>query len=326
MSKQANRAVIGAFVIGALVLIIAAVIVFGSGKFLKTTHPFVMYFEGSVNGLDVGSSVDFRGVKIGTVTDIILRAEPKDATLDIAVYAEIEAESFQKVGDTAKDYVAETAIKRLVQRGLRAQLNMQSLVTGKLIIELDFHKDKPAVYHNIDPRYPEIPTIPSDLAELAQRIEKVPIEGILNKLHSAVSGIENVANSPETTKAIASFNQTLTAAQNLFGHLDQQVAPLASDMKGTMQDMRELVKNLDGHVTLLASSLKNTADRADAAVAQFTQTLKSLDGSVGEDSITVYELTTALNDLSDAARSVRGLADYLNRHPESLLRGKGGSQ
>jgi len=324
MSKQANKTMIGAFVVGAVALVVAGVLAFGSGKFLKERHPFVLFFEGSVRGLDVGASVDFRGVKIGRVTDIVLRSDPAKMSLEIPVYIEIEPERFTRIGEVKRD--PEESMRLLIDKGLRAQLEMQSLVTGKLMVELDFHPDKPARLHEIDPDYIEIPTISSDLAELAQRIEKAPIEEILEKLHSAVSGIEKVVNSPEIMQSVRSLNDALEDVEKLVENIDSHVDPLATAAEETVRDTQKLVRHVDGRVGRLSASAEGAIKAAAVAIEQAEDTLKSVENSAGDDSSLYYELNKTLGELSGAARSIRLLADYLNQHPESLLRGKGGSK
>jgi paraquat-inducible protein B len=206
MSKPANKALIGAFVVGAVALVVAGILVFGSGRFLQETFKFVMYFDGSVKGLNVGSSVVFRGVKIGTVTDILLRYNPADMSVKIPVIVEIDPDRVEVVGVLATEPDPEAAIGQLIERGLRARLQMQSLVTGQLMVELDFHPDKEVKLVGGDTGYPEIPTIPSTIEELSKRIEEVPIEEIFKKLLAAVEGIEGIVNSPEVKDIMSSLN------------------------------------------------------------------------------------------------------------------------
>ncbi len=324
MSKKANKTVIGGFVVGALALVVGGILVFGSGKFLKERYTFVMYFDGSVKGLNQGAPVVLRGVKIGTVTKIVLRAYP-DATFEIPVFIEVEPDRWERVavGERKKP---EVAMKLLIERGFRAQLQMQSLVTGQLMVELDFHPDRPAILKGKDPEYVEIPTIPADLEELKEQIEKVPIEEIFEKLLSAVEGIEKVVNSPELIGSVHSLKKTLDSAQELVEHVDSWVKPIASGIDGTVKDARKLVRNVDNQIGPLASSIEDTADAATEAVLQAKHTLKEIESTAGEDSVLSYELTSALRELSDAARSIRLLTDYISRHPESLIRGKGGSK
>jgi paraquat-inducible protein B len=327
MSKQANKTVIGAFVIGAVILAIIGIMIFGSGQFLKEKYPYVLYFEGSVKGLDVGASVDFRGVKIGTVTGIVLLANTDDLSLDIIVYIEIEPDRMKRVGSNKVRLGPEKSMKLLVEKGLRGQLEMQSLVTGKLMIELDFYEDKPAVYHDIDPDYTEIPTVQSDLAQLAERIEKVPLEEIFEKLHSAVSGIEEVVNSPEIIESIRSLERTLNATEELVNNVNDRVGPLATGLDGTIKDTRHLINNVNAQVEPVSSRVKKAIEQASIALDQADDTLKSVEQSAGKDAVVVYELTVALKEISKAARSIGLLADYLAQHPESLIKGKkGGSE
>ena len=160
MSKPANKTVIGIFVVVALALVVVAVLVLGSGKFFKNNPKVVMYFQGSVKGLSVGSPVAFRGVKVGAVTEIKMLFNPKDLSVMIPVYVELEQgslevvqgggsmEAFRKAHSmNMKDFAQE-----LIKRGVRAQLDMQSIVTGQLMVSLDFYPDKPAILVGADPR------------------------------------------------------------------------------------------------------------------------------------------------------------------------------
>jgi hypothetical protein len=137
-----NQAVIGAFVVGAVVLAIIGVIVFGSGKMFQKVNLFVMYFEGSVKGLNIGAPVTFRGVKIGSVVDITLRADPKKMEFRIPVVMETEKGKIEKTAEFKGS--DEAALKKLIDLGLRARLDMQSMVTGQLLINLEMLPDEPA--------------------------------------------------------------------------------------------------------------------------------------------------------------------------------------
>ena len=325
MSKQANKTMIGVFVIGALVLAVAGILIFGSGKFLKEEVPFVMCFEGSVKGLDEGASVNFRGVKVGTVTDIVLRSDTTTLSVAISVYIELEPDRWRRTGEKV-DRDLKKGMRLLIEKGLRAQLEMQSMVTGKLLVELDFHPDEPPKLYNVDPGYVEIPTVQGDLAALAEKIEKAPIEEILEKLHSAVSGIEKVVNSPEIMSVVQNLDMSLVAARELLEKVDNQVQPLSSSAEKTMRDARKLLQNVDTQVEPLANRLTGAIESADSAVKQAEKTLLAVEGVVGDDSEVIYDLSQVTEELSSAARSIRILADYLAQHPESLLRGKGGAQ
>ena len=140
MSKPVNKTMIGLFVVGAIALVVVAIGVLGSGKLFKESIPYVMVFEGSVKGLNVGSPVVFRGVKIGSVSSIRMRFDYATKAMTILVYADSDPGQIEIVNideATAKDTQPGTGgryanMKELIARGLRAQLEMQSIVTGQL--------------------------------------------------------------------------------------------------------------------------------------------------------------------------------------------------
>jgi paraquat-inducible protein B len=324
MSKQANKTLIGGFVVGAIALVVAGILIFGSGLFFIEKHRFVAYFEESVQGLNVGAPVVFRGVKVGSVTDIVLLADPVDMSIKIPVFLEIEPKNFEMGGEEDAKQDPERIHKILVERGLRARLQTASVLTGQLMVELDFHPDTPIRLVGTDSEIPEIPTIPSPLEELSKAIAQMPIQEILNRLLSAIEGIEHVVNSPEVVKSIHSLNQLLIDSGKLMKDINAHVEPLASSIKETMRDTQKLVRNIDNRVVTFQSSIDDTAKTATAAITQSEKALKAIADVTNEDSAVIQELTSALKELSAAARSVRLFADYLQRHPEALIHGKGG--
>jgi len=133
MSKQASPTLIGAFVAGAVGLIVAGVLIISGGKLLITDKTsFVLYFQGSVNGLNIGSPVTFRGVKIGTVTDIQLVVGDRDADIQIPVIIEIDNTKFISSRTGKPRMGDDDGIDDLINAGMRAQLQLQSLLTGQL--------------------------------------------------------------------------------------------------------------------------------------------------------------------------------------------------
>ena len=372
MSKQANKTVIGIFVVGAIALAIAAVLVLGSGKFFKHTLSAVCYFEGSVGGLNIGAPVVFRGVRIGSVTNVLLRLETTKLIFVIPVYIEIEPDKIGVIGAPPKQ--AGQNLKTFIDRGLRATLETQSFVTGQMQVGLDFHPDKPAKFSElkIDTKTPEIPTIPTPMQELAKKIQNLPIDQIFEKLSSALDGIDKLVKSPEIPEAIRSVNLALGDVRKLVKNVDGQVGPLVSNLNETVKDIRGLVQNADAKVAVLTSNLdgavkdvrglvqnadakvtglasnldetvkdvrglvKNVDNRIGPLTASIEGTLKSVDatlivaqktmdnisGTAGQDSPMVYELNRTFEEVHGLARSIRLLADSLERHPESLIRGK----
>ena len=372
MSKQANKTVIGFFVVGAIALVVVAIAVLGSGKFFKETFKAVCYFEGSVGGLNIGAPVVFRGVKIGSVADVVLSVESTKLIFTIPVYIEIEPDKFTVIGARPKDLGVN--LKTYIDRGLRASLEMQSIVTGQMQVGLDFYPDKPAKFAEFkyDPETPEIPTVPTPMQELVKKIEKIPIEQIFEKLLAAVEGIEKVVNSPDIKEALRSINLALVDVRKLVQTVDGQVGPLTANLNDAAQDVRKLVQNVDGQVGPLtanlndavqdirklvqnadakvaglassldetvketrdlirdvddqigplAASIEGTIKSAEATVKVAQKAIEGIEGTVGEDSTLVYELSKTLEEISALARSIRVLSDYLQRRPESAIWGK----
>ena len=330
MSKQANKTVIGAFVIGAIALVVAGVLIFGSGRFLKERDSYVLYFEGSVKGLNIGSPVLFRGVKVGSVTDIRLRFDPEDLTVYIPVVIEVEPDRFSK---GSNDKHPKQNVDLLVEKGLRAQLELQSMVTGQLMVNFDFQPDEPVNLTGIKSEYIELPTIPSDMEKLSRTIENIPFDELINKLTSAVGGLERVLNSPELIGSIQAAEKALKEINKLVKNVESQVAPLVSNIKNTSDAARSAFEQAEKTLTFeegvpgeLASGIKETLTSASDALKQTRHTLSSVQEVVAKDSDLVYKLNNTLHELSGAARSIRFLADYLERHPESLIRGKGSAK
>ena len=328
MSKKANPTLIGAFVVGAVALIIAGLFVYGSGRFFRERTKYVLYFEGSVKGLKVGAPVDFRGVKIGTVTNIQLHFDRRDMSFRIPVFIELEPNRLTEVccDDETKKIVSEThpekIVEELVARGLRARVALESLVTGLLYVQVNYFPDTPVNLVGAEKDIIELPTIPSSLQQISKTIEKIPIETLANKMMNAIEGIEKVVNSPEFAEAVHSLNLALKELQKLAANLDRQVEPLAGGIDETLKDVRTLTKNIDARSGPLLSSMKKTSRSAQKAIDQAQKTLANIDDMAAERSPLRYELENTLAEVSAAARSMRQLADYLNRHPEALLYGK----
>jgi len=313
MSIQPNKTLIGAFVVGAVILAFASIMIFSSGKFFAEKSRYVLYFDGSVRGLDIGAPVSFKGVTIGSVTDIKLYIANEQFDLKIPIFIEIEPDrvtdspSFKPDlrGRTLKEYrekIEETGkiMQLLIDKGLRAQLNTQSMVTGKLLIQLDFHPDTPAKLVGLESDFQEIPTIPSPLDQLVKTIEEIPFAEIAEKLELTIDGIERFINSPELEDTIVTLNGTLKEIKNLAHTANRELGPLTASVKDTLSTTREAMETTEDTIAKVGSGLSDKAP------------------------ILSYELTQALRELTTAARSLKVLTDYLQQHPESLLRGKGG--
>lgn len=302
--KRASPTAVGAFVVGAIALAVAGLLVFGSGKLFKDSTTYVLYFDDAVTGLQPGAPVVLGGVKVGEVKAVTVTID-EALDIEVPVLIELGSDNVQPRSGMRDELPArEQAIPVLIKRGLRAQLGIQSFLTGQLLISLEFAPDKEAVFRG-DGRVPEIPTISSPLAEVQARLKEIPLREIAGELMRAVHSVDGFFSSPELADAIRNLNLALVSLRGLSDDLSAQVGPLAGSADQTLVSLRELSEGLAAQVGPLAES-------ADEALE-----------TLGADSPTRVALDEALLELAAAARSIRVLADYLERHPEALLVGKG---
>lgn len=324
MSKPVNKTVIGIFVVGAIALIVVAVLLLGSGKFLKHRPKYVTYFQGSVKGLSIGSPVVFRGVKVGTVTEIRMRFDPKDFQVQIPVYVELGEGNLEIVGSDEKSrgQIIEGQTQELIKRGFRAQLATQSYVTGQLMVALDFFPDTPLTLVGADPEYPEIPSIPTTLEQLQNKLETLPIEETFKKIQNVADGIDKLVNSPDIMRILGSAAQGIDDATKLIHDVGQQVKPLASDISKAAEEMTKLASVTRKDLGDVAHSLTKTSDEAGLAFNRAEVVLNNIEHMTGEGSPLSYTLTKTLKELEMTILSLRVLIENLDQQPQSVVFGK----
>lgn len=331
MSQKASATAIGAFVLGAIVLLIIALLTFGSGKFLKGTQIYVLYFQGNAKGLNIGAPTSFRGVKIGDVTDIELLFDISTDEVYVAVTVELEDDAFHEfesqsgvdraAGNDGISYVID-------ELGLRAKLATLSLVTGQLYIEFDFYPDTQVRLYGFDFPYKEFPTLPSTLEEMQgalqgmmKAVRQLPLQKLFDQLVATVDGISSVVDSEEFRKSPELLNEALVNLRDLSATLNEQVTPLSSSLQQTsdeagaaMAELRVMMRSKDNEeVVRLAGSIDAAAKQAESLLSQSQGVISSIDP---------HSLESLVQELSRAARSIRVFAEYLDRHPEALIRGK----
>ena len=347
MSKQANKTAIGMFVVGAVVLAVAAIIVFGSGKFFVKTELYVAYFPGSVKGLRVGAPVIFRGVQIGEVTKIRLYSIRKDRSIEIPVIFKVDPASFHSIGSMVEADVEnrEQEIDAIIKRGLRARMEMQSFVTGQRMINLDYYPNTAVRLLgekgiDLGKDIIEIPTIQTFEQEIGKTLEDIPIGEVAESLQNSMKGIERFVTSEEFTKSLHYFKQTLKEARNLVRHVDEKVDPLFADVELILKEAQAMLRNVNSQIDPLSGSIMKTAEDARKLVNNVNRrvqpiqtnlanttkslqaTLEEIDGIVSENSEFRYQIDIFLREIALAARSLRSFADYLERNPDALIRGK----
>jgi paraquat-inducible protein B len=351
MSKPANNTLIGAFVVGALMLVVAAVMVLGSGKLFTKTEKFVLYFDGSVKGLDKGAPVVFQGVKIGSVTDIYMVADPVTLTTWIPVIIQIDTQGIKLTSGKPR---LQEDIKLLIRRGLRAKMDIQSPVTAKLMIQLGMYPNSPVRLVDTSedmkgglPDLPQIPTLPATFQLVLQAFQDLNLKELAKKFNGIMDGLDVIISSAEFKQLPLLLKNVLAGADSLIGTVNEEVKPLAGGAREAIKDYRALAVTANNqigaltadidktlsYVNSLVKGLGNKADKLEPGVRKALTTLqavlerlKSFSGNLkavtSPDSTTAYDLQTTLREVSNAARSVRVLTDYLTRNPDALLRGR----
>ena len=328
MAKPVSRTLIGLFVVGAVALGITAVALFGSGKFFSSRPIYVMFFSGSVNGLVVGSPVQFRGVEIGEVTKIKLLFDPEDLSFTIPVYVEIDPKSVTATKKiTSEEEIQKYAIvNELVTKGLKAQLKMKSIVTGQLYVALDLYPDKPIKLVGIEQRYSEIPTIPSATEALLATLEKLPVGEIVDGLLKLTKGVERVVNSPELGGSLKNLESSLKDLGSLIRKIDGEIKPLSSNIRGAFAQAEKTFALKEGVPGELAAGVRETLAQAGTTLETIRLKVDSFGKNAERNTDIGQDLSKTLREIEAAARSIRSLADYLERHPEALVKGKQATQ
>ena len=260
---------------------------------------WLLHFDSSVRGLKEGAPVELQGIQIGQVLDVNLEFDIDKEAFSIPILVETEPDRIKTVGKFPEGAENQKLMDYLVSKGLRAQLQTGSLITGQLLVAIDMHPEAPPAKINWDGRYPELPTVPTtmdeittNLTQLLKKLEKLPIEQIGNDLRDTVSGAKQLINSAELENSITALNETLVQAQKFVAALNKGIAP----------------------------ELKTAVSNLNTALIQAEKLTKSLDSNVAP------QLDRTLRELQAAARSIKVWAAYLERNPEALIRGKGKSK
>lgn len=328
MSKKANPTLIGAFVLGAVVLLTGVVLLVSGGRFFRDVRMVVCYFDGTVRGLQVGSRVMFRGVPIGKVTDIRVVVDTEAVELSIPVIMELDRSMLDFVGDPGDQSAFEARFARLEEQGLRAQLVVDSLVTGQVLIEYSFNPETPAIYRAPPgTQMMEVPTIPSDLQvvmekveDLVGAVEEMPLDEIMQKLVRSLDGLDRLLNSEKVASIVDGIDKLVNSEDTQ--QLTSSLQSTLENLDTTLADASALLRNADGHVDPLMTNLNSTLAEVDVVLADAGGLLANLKELSTTDSELYFNANATLRELENAMRALRGFLDFLDRNPEALLKGK----
>ncbi|MHB0964032.1 MAG: MlaD family protein [Gemmatimonadaceae bacterium] len=320
---RANPTAIGSFLIGAVIIIVAGTAILAGNTWFTHHTTFVSFFQETVNGLEEGAPVKFQGAPVGSVTKIQIQIDQRDKTFQVLVEYEIDIKSLRTLRGSYVDLKKQQVLDQQIKDGLRAQLQMESIVSGMLYIELNYRKDaKPPELEPRATKYPEIPTTPSLMAALGTGAGSVVAEVVrvlfkVNEMLAAIDipeinaavvasaqSVQRLVEAPELRAALkevpamtAQLNRTMARVDTLASTANAAIEPMATDLRGATKEM---------HATL--QSLRKTIDD--------TQGLLSTDSGLG------FGLEAALVNLKEATNALRQLMNALEQNPDMLLRGK----
>ncbi|MEE8624251.1 MAG: MlaD family protein [Acidiferrobacterales bacterium] len=316
--KEANPKLIGVFVVGGMALLVVALVLFSSQDLFSPKRHFVAYFQQSVSGLNIGAAVRFRGIPVGKVIHIDGIYNPKTGNMIPRLILEIHPETLRNVVLNDAD---DTQFFLLIKNGMRAKLKSASLLTGQLYVALDFYPNTPVRRLGSDSEeYPEMPTIDSGLDQALAKLSELPIEEVLVRLGSTLAAVEELLKNPHVNEALAALPPLLrdadTGVVDLTQFVNHDLALMAQDASQTLASVRNSFEILSTKLT------DESLVQINSTLIELENTLQLAQKRLSRDDPLTYELLSALREVGSAARSMRAFADYLEEHPESLIKGK----
>lgn len=325
-TKKNTSLAIGAFIVGAIVLVFLALLFFSGGRLFTQKEKVVMYFDGSVQGLQVGAPVKLKGVILGEITDIqiifqnnaSIDGKPVTQTIINAVTADLVLKRINSKGSKVKDSFFDEATKN----GLRAQLNFQSFLTGLLYVELDFYPNTPLKLYELQHDYRELPTTATNFEALSKSVQEINFKGMLNNLDNVILQINNFVSSGEIQTSLHNFNRAALAIENMSTTVTKEIVPIGKNLNHTIAELDVLIKELNTQTPQVAQALTHSLEDLHKSMDNFNQATMSVTGTFSEDAPLMNNLNATLEDVSRSAQAFRNLSETLEQQPEALLRGK----
>lgn len=312
---------IGAFVAGALLLAFGALLFFSGDRLFAEKERVVMYFTGSVQGLLIGAPVKLKGVVLGEISEIQIsfvdsgQGEQQAVTF---VSADLE---MQRI-NTGAAPADRRFLRQAIDDGLRAQLNFQSLLTGLLYVELDFHPDSQAILYNQQQDALELPTRATEFEELSRKFQNINLEGLVTNINALAVQISALVESGAIQQTLSRADSALAAIEQSANRLDSELEKLGSDLHQTLDASQATLQALRTEAPRLSAELQASLAKFDQSLQKFDQAAANIGHTFSEDGLLVNQLDTSLQDVSRAARALRQLSESLDAEPDALWRGR----
>jgi paraquat-inducible protein B len=322
MSQKANPTSIGLFIVVGLALGVTGLLLFSSSKLFTQTIDCVVYFSESLNGLNEGAPVKYRGVTVGSVKRVMIRLNQASNDYSMPVIVEIEEKLLrERRGDEFQTVFDRQSLEQQVNSGLRATLETESLVTGVLYIDMRIHPEAPPpVFHQLRKRYSEIPAVPTQITKLFNNLASLDIKSIETNLNDLLTKLTTTVSGAR----LAEISQSVT---NVLRTIDLLVASPAitnaiASVPPTLEQYRLLGERLNRGVDPLVGSVTNSLAEANRALAQMRGAGENLRVMLAPDSPLHSDLDRALDQLAGAAQSISSLVEFLKQHPNAIIAGR----
>lgn len=309
---------IGVFLLSGLVLLVGGILILARDSLWSKPVEYVVYFTGALDGLDVGADVTYRGVKVGSVRDIRLSYDRKINDVIMPVVIRISTDVGNKPSTGPQ---LDKAIARLAERGLRAQLQVPSLLTGKAIVALDFFPGQDGYVRDDGEEstgLTAIPTVPSRLdqaadvlRDLADGLRSVPLKETLESANRTLERMESLLASPELGSSVSRFNELLGSLNQISRQLDRRLPGFMDNLDDSGRELKQALAD----VRKAADSARQTLEDASVLVQEGQR-------SLSPQSELQYELLQALQNISSASKSLQRTAQAIEQQPQSLIFGK----
>ena len=316
-----RQVAVGGFVLGGTVLVLGAVVLFGKFSLFHPPLRAAVVFEDSISGLSVGSPVTFRGVRVGAVQGIALQFDAGTHVATIPVTVQLDPGS---VRVTPQEGVAAPDLAQLVARGLRAELNTQSFVTGQSQIDLDFDPASPAVLHAGSTSLPEIPTRQSTIQRVKDQISQLPLRELADNANATLRSLRGLSEKLDAAlpPLVESLRATSDRSAQAVDDMAQAVRHLQERADATLGDISRLAVAGDRQLGQRGADLHTLLASSTQAVQQARDMLGDVQGLTSNRAAARVNIESALRDLAAATASLRGLANAVERNPQLLLTGR----
>ncbi|MBP9902467.1 MAG: MlaD family protein [Verrucomicrobiota bacterium] len=321
MSKKANPTSIGLFIFVGLGLGVAGVLLFSSSRLFTRTAERVLYFNSSLNGLNEGAPVKYRGVTIGAVKKVMIRFNQATNDYTMPVIIELQENLVRERIESPGQLLELGRLEENVHRGLRASLEAESLVTGVLYVGLDIVENAaPPVLHQLKPIYLEIPTQPTEVQALLKNLASFDLKGLEQKVGALIGTIETAVVDLQARQLSGAITNLLTSLNRVVS--SPELTNALASLDTTLEQYRVLGEKLNHRVDPLADGVTNTLAQANQTLAQIRGVVQNLRALLAPDSALRNDLTVALDQLAGAAQSIAALAEFLQSHPNALITGR----